>query len=79
MKSISIRIEDEIANKIDHFASMQDRDRSYIINKAIKDYIAHEEYIIEQINEGLKDIEEGRVCSFEDVKKEMTKYMENEK
>jgi predicted transcriptional regulator len=67
MKSISLRIEDEIAAKIDNIAKIQDRDRSYIINKAIKDYIAHEEWIIEQIHAGLKDIEEGKVYSEEEV------------
>ena len=79
MKSISIRVEDTLATKIDNIAKMQDRDRSYIINKAIKDYIDHEEYILEQINEALKDIEEGRVHSFEDVKKEMNEYIANKR
>lgn len=77
MKNFSIRIEDEIADKIDNFAKMQDRNRSYIINKAIKDYIEHEEYILEQINEGLKDIEEGRVHSFNEVQRDIEEYINN--
>jgi predicted transcriptional regulator len=79
MKSISIRVEDTLYVKIDNIAKMQDRDRSYIINKAIKEYIEHEEYILEQIHEAIKDIEEGRVHIFEDVKKEMDEYIANKR
>ena len=75
MKSISIRIDDTLALNIDNIAKMQDRDRSYISHKTIKDYIDHEEYILEQIHEAIKDIEEGRVHSFEDVKKEIYEYI----
>lgn len=68
MKSISIRVEDELAEKLERFADMQHRTKSYIINKAIKDYVAYEEHIIEKINAGLKDIAEGRTYPAEKAK-----------
>lgn len=74
MKSISLRIEDAIAEKIDNIAQLEDRDRSYILNKAIKNYIAHYEYIVEQINAGLKDIENGNVYSLEEAKAMITEH-----
>ncbi|XWO13590.1 putative transcriptional regulator [Candidatus Hepatincola sp. Pdp] len=63
MKSISIRLEDNTAKKIDTIATLEDRDRSYIINKAINNYIAHHEYIIKQINLGLQDIQDNNIYS----------------
>lgn len=63
MKSISIRLEDNTAKKIDTIATLEDRDRSYIINKAINNYIAHHEYIIKQINIGLQDIQDNNIYS----------------
>lgn len=77
MKNISIRIEDSVANKIDAIAKIQDRDRSYIINKAIKNYIKHEEYILDQINRGLKDIEDGNVITEDELKNSINKFINN--
>ena len=79
MKNFSIRIEDDVAEKIDNLAKMQDRNRSYIINKAINKYIEHEEYILEQINEGIKDLEEGRFYSFDEVQQDLEDYIKNAK
>ena len=77
MKTVSIRVNDDLVDKLDEMAKREDRDRSYLINKAIKSYINHEEYILEQIYVGIKDIKEGKVHSFEEVKKEMDKYMKD--
>ena len=65
--SISIRMEEETISKINKIAELEDRDRSYIINKAVKEYLEYQEYILQQINEGIKDIEEGRVYSEKEV------------
>ncbi len=67
MKNISIRMEEETISKINKIAELEDRDRSYIINKAVKEYLDYQEYILQQINEGIKDIEEGRVYSEKEV------------
>jgi predicted transcriptional regulator len=75
MKNISIRMEEETISKINKIAELEDRDRSYIINKAVKEYLDYQEYILQQINEGIKDIEEGRVYS----EKEVFAFLEEKK
>jgi hypothetical protein len=39
--SISIRMEEETISKINKIAELEDRDRSYIINKAVKEYLEY--------------------------------------
>ncbi|MFL1781467.1 Ribbon-helix-helix protein, CopG family [Candidatus Hepatincolaceae symbiont of Richtersius coronifer] len=73
MKSFGVRLPDEVVVKLDNIAALEDRDRSYIINKAIKDYIQHHEYIIEQINAGLEDIRNGEFYE----EKEFKELLEN--
>ncbi|MDR0484336.1 MAG: ribbon-helix-helix protein, CopG family [Alphaproteobacteria bacterium] len=79
MRNISLRMEDEDIEKLEKFAKMQDRDRSYMINKAVKHLIAEEERILAEIQEGLDDIEAGRYRSYEEFKKDMDEYIKNVK
>jgi predicted transcriptional regulator len=72
-------MEDEDIEKLEKFAKMQDRDRSYMINKAVKHLIAEEERILAEIQEGLDDIEAGRYRSYEEFKKDMDEYIKNVK
>jgi predicted transcriptional regulator len=52
---------DEIADRID-------RSKSWIIRQAVTEWLAEEQRRYELTLEGLKDIDEGRVISHEDVK-----------
>ncbi len=57
MQNTSIRFKEDLLEKIDKIAKNIDRDRSYIINKAVESYIAQQEMILAEINAGLKDID----------------------
>ncbi|MCL2567437.1 MAG: ribbon-helix-helix protein, CopG family [Alphaproteobacteria bacterium] len=78
MKIVSVRMSEEVIAEIDKFAKMQDRDRSYIINKAMRAYIAKEKLILDNIQEGIDDMEAGRGRSYEDFKKEMAEYIKSQ-
>jgi predicted transcriptional regulator len=52
---------DEIADRID-------RSKSWIVRQAVTEWLAEEQRRYELTLEGLKDIDEGRVISHEDVK-----------
>jgi predicted transcriptional regulator len=53
---------DEIADRID-------RSKSWIVRQAVTEWLAEEQRRYELTLEGLKDIDEGRVISHEDVKR----------
>ena len=52
MQTVSFRIEESKKDKIDMLASLQDRDRSYIINEALDTYLDLMEWQRTHIEEG---------------------------
>jgi predicted transcriptional regulator len=66
--NLNFRTEEATRDAIDKLAASIDRDRSWVINPAVKDYLDDNAWQIEQIMEGLRDIEEGRTVSPEEVK-----------
>ncbi len=54
MQSVSFRIEESKKNRIDQLATIQDRDRSYIINEALTAYLDLVDWQIEHIREGIR-------------------------
>lgn len=58
---ISFRTEESQKNKLDEIATYQDRDRSYIINEAIDNYLTAYQEKIRRIENAEKQIEDGQV------------------
>ena len=54
MPTVSFRIGESKKNRIDLLASLQDRDRSYIINEALDTYLDLMDWQREHIEEGAK-------------------------
>jgi predicted transcriptional regulator len=66
--NLNFRTEEATRDAIDKLAATIDRDRSWVINQAVKEYLDDNAWHIEHIMEGLRDIEEGRTVSLEEVK-----------
>jgi predicted transcriptional regulator len=58
-KVTSIRLSDETMAKLDKLAAAMERPRSWIIEQAIKEYIADNAWQVEQIREALDDYRAG--------------------
>lgn len=71
MKSISINIKDESAERIDHLAESMDRSRSWIVNEAIEQYLEHQAWMDQQTAQAIADIDAGtaEMLSHEEVVK----------
>jgi RHH-type transcriptional regulator, rel operon repressor / antitoxin RelB len=65
---ISVRVPKETAEKLAALAEATDRSKSYLAAQAIEEYLETQEWQIRAIEEGIKDVEEGRVVSHERVK-----------
>ena len=54
---LSISVDEDLVKRLDKFASVMDRSRSYVAVEAIEEYLDLHEWQIQGIRLGLKDIE----------------------
>ncbi|MDE2141987.1 MAG: ribbon-helix-helix protein, CopG family [Elusimicrobia bacterium] len=58
----------ELAKKVDLAASRLERSRGWIVQKALLDWLSHEEIRRQLTLEGLADVDAGRVVDHESVR-----------
>lgn len=65
---VSVRIRPELSDKIEILAGVLDRPKSWVIEKALEEYIAIQDWQIQTIKEGLAEANAGKLVSHEAVK-----------
>lgn len=73
---ISFRIEQNKVRQLDQIAKALDRDRTYVLNEAVDNYLELHRWQMEQIEAGIADAEAGRTYSTEEVREHMNRYMD---
>ena len=68
---ISVRVPTSVAQRLETLAKSVERSKSYIAAEAIEEYLDIHEWQVEAIQAGLKEIEQGAVIDFFDVKKDL--------
>jgi predicted transcriptional regulator len=66
LKTITARVEPEKVAFLDALAATQDRDRSYLINEVLDQYIAHRRWMVEEIQKAVAEADAGAFLSDED-------------
>jgi predicted transcriptional regulator len=66
-ETVSVRLEVERRAELDAPGKVLDRDRSWLINRAIDAYLELQRWQIEQIEEGVRQAEAGDFASDEEV------------
>ena len=69
--TITVRVPSEVKKRLGKLAKTTDRTKSYLVAKAIVDYVAYEEEIIAGIKRGLADVKAGRVTPHNKVMDEI--------
>ncbi len=67
--SVSFRAGESQIKALDAIAAALDRDRSYVLNEAISAYLELYRWQIKHIQEGLKQADEGKFATEEEVAK----------
>ncbi len=70
MTTTSFRLDEELNPKLEEIAKSLNRSKSWIINDALRLYLAREETkqrMLEETEEAIADIEAGRLVSGEEV------------
>ena len=59
MRSITVRVSDEIASKIDEVAGAMDRTRSWVMTDALNRYLSQEQQWLDDIRAGIAEHDRG--------------------
>ena len=80
MKSatVSAKLEDSVAKKLDLLAKATDRSRSFLVAEAIETYVKDQAWQIQAIQEGIKEADRGNFATDKEVKKAFKKWGVNE-
>lgn len=70
-RTVSFRIPVEKVDELDALAKAMDRDRTYLLNEAMDNYLDYQRDCKAKIEKGLEDVRQGRVLDHEVVVKRM--------
>lgn len=75
MTAFTIRVPDEVADRLNQIAQKLDRSRSYMAAQAIEDFVSREEWQIAEIEAGIAEADRGEFASDDDVARVVAKYV----
>lgn len=77
--TLTVRLPPELKEQLGALAKRTRRTKSFLAGEAIASYVAREIAIIEGIEQGLKDMQAGRVVSHEDAKRRVDEVIRSAK
>jgi predicted transcriptional regulator len=67
-QTITFRADPRKVKALDRLARSLDRDRSYLLNEAVEQYLSVHEYHLDQIKHGLAEAHAGKLLDYDEVK-----------
>jgi predicted transcriptional regulator len=64
---VSLRLDSALNDRVTAIAAALDRPKSWVIEQAVQDFVAAQEWQLAAIDEGIRAADAGRVVSHEDV------------
>src|ERR1035437_4876709 len=79
LKTVTVRIPEDKVKKLDAAARHQQRDRSFVLNEAVDQYLSLQEYHLALIDEGIREADAGHVIPHGEVKKMVASWSRKRK
>ena len=73
-KTINVRLEDELTNRLDRLAKVMDRPRSWVVTRAIEEYVAGQDWQIEEIQAAIGEADAGDFAPPDEVEAVFSKW-----
>lgn len=73
--AFTIRVPDEVADRLNQLAQKLDRSRSYMAAQAIEDFVSFEEWQVAEMEAGIAEADRGEFASDDDVARVIGKYV----
>ncbi|AOF93027.1 CopG family ribbon-helix-helix protein [Sinorhizobium sp. RAC02] len=75
MTAFTIRVPDEVADRLNQIAQKLDRSRSYMAAQAIEDFVSREEWQLAEVEAGIAEADRGEFASDDEVARVVGKYV----
>ena len=75
-KSITIRTESDVVEKLSALAKSMDRSRNWVIEDALKQYLEQQARYVEGVEQAMASLERGEGIAHEDLMAEMDALIE---
>ena len=75
-KSITIRTESDVVEKLSALAKSMDRSRNWVIEDALKQYLEQQARYVEGVEQAMSSLERGEGIAHEDLMAEMDALIE---
>jgi len=66
-KTTTVRMQARSLKRVDGLAHAMSRSRAWVINQAVERYLDYEEWFVDEVKQGLKEAERGRVVEHDTV------------
>jgi predicted transcriptional regulator len=70
-KTVTFRAPGDKIKALDAIAALQRRDRSFVLNEAVDQYLALNEYHLSLIKEGIRQADAGQLVPHEEVRRRL--------
>lgn len=77
MKTTTVRIEENMLERLDNLAGTLSRPRSWVINQAIEKFVEYEEWFVKEVKAGLQEVEQGEIATDNEVSEAFGKWEVN--
>ena len=74
-QTITFRTDPRKVKALDRLARSLDRDRSYLLNEAVEQYLSVHEYHLEQIEKGVAEARAEKLVDYDRVKRDWMKRL----
>lgn len=67
IRTASIRVDEQVLERLDRLAQSMDRSRSWVIAQAIEQYLDHEEWFVHSVEAGIEAADRGDLIPHDQV------------
>ena len=68
LKATSVRLDDDTLERVGQMADAMDRPRAWLMAQAIKQFVDRENWFIDEIEQGVRAADEGRLLDHKNVR-----------
>lgn len=72
--NVTFRMGKDRIAALDELGKCYDRDRSYLVNEAVEEYLARREWQLEEVKRALAEVEEGKFLTEEEFLKDVASW-----
>jgi RHH-type rel operon transcriptional repressor/antitoxin RelB len=74
---VTVRVKPDVAARLEKLAESMERSKSYLAAEAIEEYLEIHEWQVQAIQEGIAAADRGETISFDEIKKQWEKKVED--